>query len=127
MLYIVVGFVALLSFAGGIFVAMRLLKREYTGRLPESEKEAVPPTNPTVHEEETRRVELVDFEELFHVDGDVIEAEPATLVPKEQSHQDHNEFFSIGGREHDPRRHGRPHKGEGGTLKPPPEDPKLDR
>ncbi|MGM0595473.1 MAG: hypothetical protein ACQES9_00385 [Myxococcota bacterium] len=34
-----------------------------------------------VHEEQTRKVNKVEIEDLLHLDGDVIEAEPAPTVP----------------------------------------------
>ncbi|MDA3863276.1 MAG: hypothetical protein PF689_05335 [Deltaproteobacteria bacterium] len=34
-----------------------------------------------VHEEQTRKVNKIEIEDLLHLDGDVIEAEPAPTVP----------------------------------------------
>ena len=84
MIYILIALLAIGSFCVGLLVALRLLKKEYTGELVSGEQEVTEHEEPDLHDEPTRKVELVDFEDLLDVDGDVIEAEPAPVVPEER-------------------------------------------
>ncbi len=102
MIYIFIALIAVLSFAFGIFVAIRLIRKEYagtvsTGSQPSVAGEAKVVSTPeeVLQEEPTRKVELVDFEDLLAVDGDVIEAEPAPLVPEEHLVRAHSQISIL--------------------------------
>ncbi|MBU1240223.1 hypothetical protein KKF84_01585 [Myxococcota bacterium] len=95
MIYILIALIAIASFSVGVMVAVKLLKKEYTGELVSGEKKVEHSEDLDLHEEETRKVELVDFEDLLDVDGDVIEAEPAPLVPEEHLYRAKSEIHIL--------------------------------
>jgi hypothetical protein len=98
MIYVYISIIAIISFLGGIYIAIRLLKKEYSGEVISNDSgnsiESSGVIDGTI-EDQTRKVELVDFEDLLKIDGDVIEAEPAPVVPEDYLYRAQHEIRML--------------------------------